>query len=87
MVKDVLHYISKVFDFDREVIIQTLKDSGKDLDTFNGFLHRSEDLRHSYEKFRFAGGVNKPPFEEIYRAVKSYIKAVLPREKCRDFER
>ena len=88
-IKDVvdLYYISKVFDFDREVIIQTLKDSGKDLDTFNGFLHRSEDLRHSYEKFRFAGGVNKPPFEEIYRAVKSYIKAVLPREKRRDFER
>ena len=54
---------------------------------FNGFLHRSEDLRHSYEKFRFAGGVNKPSFEEIYCAVKSYIKAVLPREKRRDFER
>lgn len=37
-----------------------------------------EILRHSYEKFRFAGGVNKSPFDEIYRAVKSYIKTVLP---------
>lgn len=88
-IKDVvdLYYISKVFDFDRGVIIQTLKDSGKDLDAFHGFLHRREDLRHAYEKFRFSGDVNKPPFEEVYRAVKSYIKAVLPREKRRNFER
>lgn len=88
-IKDVvdLYYISKVFDFNRDDVIQTLKDSGRTLDTFQGFLHRTEDLRHSYEKFRFAGGINKPPFDEIYRAVKSYIKAVLPKEKHRDYER
>ena len=88
-IKDVvdLYYISKVFDFNRDDVIQTLKDSGRTLDTFHSFLHRTEDLRHSYEKFRFAGGVNKPPFDEIYRAVKSYIKAVLPKEKHRDYER
>ena len=80
-VKDVvdLYYISKAFDFDRIDIIQTLKNSGKNLDTFNGFLHRTEDLQHSYEKFRFAGGVNKPPFEEVYHTVKLYIKDVLPK--------
>lgn len=88
-IKDVvdLYYISKVFDFNKDDVMQTLKDSGRILDTFHGFLHRAEDLRHSYEKFRFAGGVNKPPFDEIYRAVKSYIKAVLPKEKHRDYER
>ena len=87
-IKDVvdLYYISKVFDFNKDDVMQTLKDSGRILDTFHGFLHRAEDLRHSYEKFRFAGGVNKPPFDEIYRAVKSYIKAVLPKEKHRDYE-
>ena len=86
-IKDVvdLYYISKVFDFNKDDVMQTLKDSGRILDTFHGFLHRAEDLRHSYEKFRFAGGVNKPPFDEIYRAVKSYIKAVLPKEKHRDY--
>lgn len=79
-VKDVvdLYYISKVFDLGKGDIIQTLKNSGKNLDTFNGFLYRTEDLKHSYEKFRFAGDVNKPPFEEVYRAVKLYIKDVLP---------
>lgn len=82
-IKDVvdLYYISKVFDFNRDDVMQTLKDSGRTLDTFQGFLHRSEDLRHSYEKFRFAGDVNKPLFDEVYCAVKSYIKDVLPKEK------
>lgn len=86
-IKDVvdIYYISKVFDFDRDDVMQTLKDSGRTLDTFHGFLHRTEDLRHSYEKFRFAGGVNKPPFDEIYRTVKSYIKAVLPEEKHKGY--
>ncbi|MDD4414823.1 MAG: hypothetical protein PHR14_09840, partial [Oscillospiraceae bacterium] len=67
-------------------IMQTLSDSGRSLNTFNGFLHRTEELRHSYEKFRFAGDVSKLPFEEIYRAVKSYLKDVLP-PKNRDYER
>ena len=88
-IKDVvdLYYISKVFRFDKTDVIQTLKNSGRSLDTFNGFLSRTDELRHAYEKFRFEGGVYKPPFEEVYRTVKSYIKAVLPREKNRDFER
>ena len=88
-VKDVvdLYYISKVFRFNKTDVLQILKNSGRELDAFNGFLKRPEDLRHSYEKFRFEGGVHKPPFEEVYRTVKSYIKAVLPKEKSRDMER
>ena len=39
------------------------------------------------DKFRFAGDVNKPSFEEVYRSVKMYIKRILPREKRRDYER
>ena len=79
-VKDIvdLHYISKVFEFDVEEVRQTLKEGGRALETFEGFLHRSEDLRHSYEKFRFAGGVNKPGFEEVYQGVKDFIKDILP---------
>jgi len=81
-VKDVvdLYYISKVFGFDRTDVMQTLKNSGRALDSFNGFLHRTEELKHSYEKFRFAGGVDKPPFEEVYSTVKSYIRDTLPKE-------
>lgn len=81
-IKDVvdLYYISKVFDFDKAEVMRILSDSGRSLDTFNGLLHRSEELRHSYEKFRFAGDVSKPPFEEIHRAVKSYLKDVFPKE-------
>lgn len=88
-IKDVvdLYYISKVFEFNVTDVLQTLKSSERTLGDFQGFLRRPEDLKHSYEKFRFAGGVNKPPFEEVYHSVKSYIKAVLPKEKKRDLER
>ena len=88
-VKDVvdLYYISKAFRFDKADVILTLEKSGRNLSNFHGFLHRTEELRHSYEKFRFEGGVYKPPFEEVYRTVKAYIKEVLPREKNLDMER
>lgn len=81
-IKDVvdLYYISKVFEFNTADVQQTLKNSERTLDSFHGFLHRPEDLRHSYEKFRFSGGVSKPPFEEIYKNVKVYIEDVLPKE-------
>jgi len=87
-VKDVvdLYYISKVFDFDRDVIVQTLKSSGRTLDTFHAFLYKTEELKHAYEKFRFAGDVNKPSFEEMYNAVKVYIKDILPKEDHTDPE-
>ena len=88
-IKDVvdLYYISKVFPFDKDEITRTLENSGRKLDTFSGFLHRQDELKHSYEKFRFTGDVTKPPFEEVYRTVRAYVKDVLPREKKRERER
>ncbi len=79
-IKDVvdLYYLSGVFEFNRDEVLQTLKNSGRQLDDFDGFLNRTDDLRHSYEKFRINGGVNKPSFDEVYQAVKAYIKDVLP---------
>ena len=79
-IKDIvdLYYISNVFVFDRAAVLENLKNSKRTLKDFNGFLYRSEELRHSYEKFRFAGDVNKPPFDEVYHSVKAYIKDVLP---------
>ena len=88
-IKDVvdLYYISKIFVFNKAELLETLRNSGRALDSFNGFLRRPEDLRHSYEKFRFTGNADKPPFDEIYVSVKAYIKDILPREKGRDLER
>ena len=88
-IKDVidLYYLSGVFEFNRDEVLQTLKNSNRHLETFNGFLHKTEDLRHSYEKFRFEGDVFKPPFDEVYLTVREYIKDVLPRERYRDHER
>lgn len=88
-IKDVvdLYYISKVFEFDAKEIRDTLKNSERSLEDFHGFLHRTEDLQHSYEKFRFSGGISKPPFDKVYRSVKAYIKDVLPKEKIREQER
>ena len=81
-IKDVvdLYYISHVVMFDRVDVLKTLENSGRKLGDFNGFLHRPEELRHSYEKFRFSGGVNKPPFEEVYRTVNAYIEEIFPKE-------
>ena len=73
-----LYYLSKVFAFDSAAVLQTLKDSGRTLEGFHGFLYRPEALRHSYEKFRFTGDVSKLPFDEVYRTVTSYIQDVLP---------
>ncbi|MBQ3009647.1 MAG: nucleotidyl transferase AbiEii/AbiGii toxin family protein [Oscillospiraceae bacterium] len=88
-IKDVvdLYYISKVFEFNAADVRRTLKNSERELDNFDGFLHKAKDLEHAYEKFRFAGDVEKPPFEEIYKSVKIFIKDVLPREKKRELER
>ncbi len=88
-IKDVvdLYYISRVFAFNKAEVLETLKTSGRILESFNGFLHRPEDLRHSYEKFRFSGEVDKPPFDEVYCSVKAYVKDILPKEKDREFER
>ncbi len=85
-IKDVvdLYYLSKVFTFDRAAVLQTLKNNGRKLEGFDGFLRRYEYLRHSYKKFRFTGDVSKPPFEEVYKAAKAFIKDVLPKEKDRD---
>ena len=85
-IKDVvdLYYISKVFEFDVQKIYSTSKCSERTMGDFQGFLQRKEDLRHSYDKFRFAGGVNKPPFDAVYREVKTYLKDVLPKEASKE---
>lgn len=82
-----IYYFSKVFDFDKDKIFRVIENSGRSLDHFHGFLHRVEDLRHAYEKFNFVGGVYKPPFNDVYREVKSYLKNMLPKERHRDLER
>ena len=54
---------------------------------FHGFLHRKTELEHAYDKFRLSGDVNKPPFDDVYAAVKVYIRDILPKERHRDLER
>jgi hypothetical protein len=78
-IKDVvdLYYISHVCDFNREDVLYILESNERTLGKFDGFLNRPEDLKHSYEKFRFAGDVNKPTFEEVYQTVKTFIADVI----------
>lgn len=87
-IKDVvdLYYISKVFAFDRDEVVRTLNSSGRELGSFHGFMHRATELRHAYEKFRFDGDVTKPPFDEVYQTVKTYIKDILPKTRNRSQE-
>ena len=82
-IKDVvdLYYISQVFDFNQENVLRAIQESGRTLGSFEGFIHRTDELAHSYNKFRFSGGVNKPTFEDVYYAVKAYLANILPQEK------
>ena len=79
-IKDVvdLYYLSAVFAFNQDEIAHALENSGRTLGSFDAFLNRSVELRHSYDKFRFAGNAEKPPFEKVYCAVKEYIRDILP---------
>mgnify|MGYP003300154721 CR=1 FL=1 len=47
-IKDVvdLYYLSNAFAFDRGAILDTLKNTGRTLDNFDGFLNRTEELKH-----------------------------------------
>lgn len=79
-IKDVvdLYYLSHVTRFNKAEVMTALENSGRTLESFDAFLNRTEELQHSYEKFRFAGDVTKPPFDEIYATVKSFISELLP---------
>ncbi|MBO4903397.1 MAG: nucleotidyl transferase AbiEii/AbiGii toxin family protein [Lachnospiraceae bacterium] len=78
-IKDVvdLYYYSQVLKLDRDEILQTLADSGRRIGDFDGFINRTEELKHSYEKFRFSGGINKPAFEDVYQSVKTFVAEML----------
>ena len=77
-------YISRISDLDTRSFMRALKDSGRPLGDFGGFLNRKDDLKHAYDKFRFSGNVKKVPFDDVYRSVKSYIRELLPRERKLD---
>ena len=88
-IKDIvdLYYLSQVFLFERTAVLETLENSGRQIGDFSGFLKGTEKLKHAYEKFRFRGGADKPSFDDVYCTVKAFIKALLPRERNRGFER
>ena len=79
-IKDVvdLYFISKVYDLDCGKIADTLKNSERTLGDFNSFLHREDELKRSYEKFRFDGNLTKPLFDDVYNSVLSFIKELIP---------
>ena len=87
-IKDVvdLYYLSCVFPFDRNSVLQTLANSERSLGSIDGFLNRQADIRHAYQKYRFTADADKPSFDELYFRVKTYIKDVLPKERDRDIE-
>jgi len=78
-IKDVidLYYLSKVFDFNKEEIKDILEKNGRELGNFEGFITQKDDLKNSYEKFRFDGEINKPMFNEVYETVKKYIEDII----------
>lgn len=78
-VKDLidLYYAAQVYIPNWPAVLQAVKDSGRNLGSFDGFLNRVEELRHAYNKFRFDGDISKPSFEEVYQTVQEYISEVI----------
>lgn len=76
-----LYYISKVFTFDKSGIWETLKNNDRELNDFDAFLNRKEELLHAYDKFIYRGDEDKIHFNEIYSNVKTYIESLLSKEK------
>lgn len=73
-----LYYFSQIMEFESDEILRIIKENGRNLGNFNGFLNRIDELSHTYDKFRFSGDINKPAFEVLYQAVKTYIRKLLP---------
>lgn len=73
-----LYYVAQVYTPDWLEVLQAVKDSGRTLGSFDGFLNKPDELRHAYNKFRFDGDVSKPAFEKVYQTVWEYIAEVLP---------
>ena len=84
-VKDLidLYYAAHVYQPDWPQVLQAVADSGRTLGTFSGFLYKTEELRHAYNKFRFDGDVSKPAFDDVYQTVREYIAEVLPITKSK----
>ena len=80
-VKDLidLYYSAQVYTPDWQEVLQAVKNSGRTLESFDGFLNKSDELQHAYNKFRFDGDVSKPAFEDVYRTVRKYIAETLPK--------
>ncbi len=73
-----LYYVAQVYMPDWQAVLQAVKDSGRTLGSFDGFLNKSDELQHAYNKFRFDGDVSKPAFEDVYQTVLEYIAETLP---------
>lgn len=78
-IKDVvdLYYLSQCTVLDTDKVNLAMKNAGRVLGTFDGFLSYPEDLRHAYKKFRFGSSVQKPVFDEIYCEVRDFIQPFL----------
>lgn len=79
-IKDIvdLYYLSQCVPMETEKVFDAAKKTGRRLGDFAGFLNRSAELIHAYEKFRFGGGIMKPEFDKLYQEVKKYIVDFLP---------
>lgn len=72
-----LYYLSQVFEIEKDDIIDAIEEMGRELGDFQGFLGRKEEIKYSFNKFRFSGDVEKPCFEEVYSAVSDFLQEFL----------
>jgi len=75
-----IYYFSRCFQYDPEKLKKVMRETGKVVLDFHGFLTRKDELKYAYDKFRMDGISNKPEFDEVYQAVRNYICVFFPTE-------
>lgn len=72
-----LFLLTQVSDLDKNQVLNIIAKGTEQLGDFDAFLNRTQELEHSYSKFRFDGSVSKPNFNEVYTSVKEYISKFI----------
>ena len=71
-----LYALSSFIPFTKEEILEISKTVNHEIQNFDNFLNRKEELRHAYETLKMSG--TKPEFDTIYDTLLEKIAEFLP---------
>ena len=61
-----------------DIFDMLMNNPAREVGTFDEFIHRRQDVEHAYDRLR--GIENKPPFDQVYKYVRSFIQPFANRD-------